>query len=311
MADQLLDNIIRQLMGPTLVVDSARKVIFASDSLRTLLGRNTNLDSCESLFLAPQRNQCGVCCWDVIDDYLGCGCQALWPMRRGDGSWVSTLCQLSVVDIAGAHGLVHMRIRPLEAPLERDMALYRAMRAGMAQTAMYRQWAAQFFAQHGKCMLDWLDPADEDDPRVAAVLAGLARVGTDAPFDIQVVDGKRTTVRRVIAAEGPEGLQLALLQSKDGKLRPGELLAAWAVVRIAAERRDQTQLSNMGALILLEGLSPRKQEVLALVLDGLTDSAIAVRLGLSAHTVKNHVRHIMDKCGVQKRMQLAAIARAA
>lgn len=311
LADQFLDTIIRQLLGPTLVVDSARNVIFASDSLRALVGRNTDLDHCESLIFAPRKKQCGGCCWDAIDDYLGCRCHAVWPMRRSDGSWLSTLCQLSVVDIAGAHGLVHLRIRPLTAPLERDMALFRSIRAGMAQGEIYRKWASQFFTHHGKCALEWLDPEDKGDPRVASALDGLATVGTDAPFDIQVGEGKKTTIRRVIAAEGAKGLQLALLQSRSGKLRPGELMSAWAAVRVAVEKRDECGYSVAGTSLLLESLSPREQEVLTLVLDGMTDAAIATRLSLSAHTVKNHVRHMMDKCGVRKRVQLATIARAA
>ncbi|MFN3973300.1 MAG: response regulator transcription factor [Gemmobacter sp.] len=311
MADQLLDTIIRQLLGPTVVVDSARRVIFASDSLRALVGKDIALGACEDLVFAPRRHRVCGCCWDAIDSYLGCGCHAVWPMRRADGSWLSTLCQLSVIDIAGAHGLVHMRIRPLTAPLDRDMALFRAMRAGMAQGEMYRQWVKEFFIRHGKCALEWLDPADKTDPRVALARDGLAVVGNDAPFDIQVAEGGQTMIRRVIAADGPEGLQIALLGSKTGKLRPGELMSAWAAVRVAAEKRDEDLSPIRGTTLLLESLSAREQEVLALVLDGLTDSAIAARLGLSAHTVKNHVRHIMEKCGVRKRVQLGTVARAA
>lgn len=310
LADHLLDTIIRQLLDPTLVVDRNHKILFASNSLRDLLGRNIALDSCEDLIFAPRRHHACECCWDAIDDYLDWGCHAVWPMRRCDGSWLSTLCQLSVVDIAGAHGLVHLRIRPLTAPPERDMALFRSMRAGMAQGEMYRQWASRFFTLHGKCALEWLDPAETSDPRVASAINGLALVGNGAPFDIAVGEGSQTMTRRVVAADGHEGLQIALLSSRPGKLCPGELMSAWAAVRVAAEKRDECISSIAGTSLLLEILSAREQEVLALVLDGMNDSAIAVRLDLSAHTVKNHVRHIMEKCGVRKRLQLAVLARA-
>ena len=315
MADQLLDTIIRQLLGPTLIVDSGRKVTFASDSLRRLLGRVSDLDHCENIVFAPRLRKCGGCCWDAIDDYLDCGSHALWPMRRADGTWISTICQLSVVDIAGAHGFVHMRVRPLARPLERDLVLFRAMRAGMPGRETYRHWAVEFFSKHGKAHLEWLDASDQTDRRVHAALDGIARIGTEAPFDIRVAEGKSSVVRRVIAARGAESLQLALLQSKGGRMMPGELMAAWAAVCVSAEsdadRAIDAGPSAAGTDLLLEALSPRETEVLALVLEGLTDSAIAARLGLSVHTVKNHVRHIMEKCGVRKRVQLAAIARAA
>jgi len=43
------------------------------------------------------------------------------------------------------------------------------------------------------------------------------------------------------------------------------------------------------------GLSPREQEVLALLAEGLANKEIAARLGLSAHTAKFHVESILRK----------------
>ncbi|MGV0745245.1 response regulator [Mycolicibacterium sp. XJ870] len=52
-------------------------------------------------------------------------------------------------------------------------------------------------------------------------------------------------------------------------------------------------------------LTPRELEVLPLVVDGLSNQQIADRLHLGATTVKTHIANLMDKAGVQNRVQLA------
>jgi DNA-binding NarL/FixJ family response regulator len=56
-------------------------------------------------------------------------------------------------------------------------------------------------------------------------------------------------------------------------------------------------------------LTPREREVLALLADGLTNKAIAARLGMSEHTAKFHVNAILGKLGASSRAE--AIVRAA
>jgi DNA-binding NarL/FixJ family response regulator len=58
-----------------------------------------------------------------------------------------------------------------------------------------------------------------------------------------------------------------------------------------------------------EPLTPREREVLALLSEGLTNKAIAGRLGISEHTAKFHVNAILGKLGVDSRAE--AIVRAA
>lgn len=52
---------------------------------------------------------------------------------------------------------------------------------------------------------------------------------------------------------------------------------------------------------LVEELTPREQEVLELLAEGLTNKAIAQRLDISTHTVKFHVNAVMGKFGAQSR----------
>jgi two-component system, NarL family, response regulator LiaR len=56
------------------------------------------------------------------------------------------------------------------------------------------------------------------------------------------------------------------------------------------------------------GLTRRELEVLALMVDGLTNSEIAERLVVSLSTVKTHVSSIIAKLGASTRTEAAAIA---
>jgi DNA-binding NarL/FixJ family response regulator len=59
---------------------------------------------------------------------------------------------------------------------------------------------------------------------------------------------------------------------------------------------------------LAEPLTPRESEVLQLLAEGLSNRAIAYRLGISEHTVKFHVNAIMNKLGAQSRTEAAVRA---
>jgi two-component system, NarL family, nitrate/nitrite response regulator NarL len=63
-----------------------------------------------------------------------------------------------------------------------------------------------------------------------------------------------------------------------------------------------------GAFALLEELTPRELEVLHLMAEGLPNKTIALRLGISEHTVKFHVNAILGKLGVASRTE--AVVRA-
>jgi two-component system, NarL family, nitrate/nitrite response regulator NarL len=56
-------------------------------------------------------------------------------------------------------------------------------------------------------------------------------------------------------------------------------------------------------------LTPRERKVISLIGDGLSNKAIARMLDISPHTVKSHVRNVMDKLALNSRLQIAAYLR--
>jgi DNA-binding CsgD family transcriptional regulator len=58
-----------------------------------------------------------------------------------------------------------------------------------------------------------------------------------------------------------------------------------------------------------DDLSKRERETLTLLAEGLSNSEIAERLGISEKTVRNHLSHLFDKLGVWSRAQAIVFAR--
>ena len=53
-------------------------------------------------------------------------------------------------------------------------------------------------------------------------------------------------------------------------------------------------------------LTAREKKVVSLIGDGLSNKAIAAHLAISPHTVKSHVRNVMDKLALHSRLQIAS-----
>jgi DNA-binding NarL/FixJ family response regulator len=55
-------------------------------------------------------------------------------------------------------------------------------------------------------------------------------------------------------------------------------------------------------------LTPREEQVVALVADGLSNREVAAELGLSEHTIKKYLLRIFDKLGISTRVELVLYA---
>jgi DNA-binding NarL/FixJ family response regulator len=83
----------------------------------------------------------------------------------------------------------------------------------------------------------------------------------------------------------------------------GEVLIPVALfARAIARRRGAVTLKREHAKLLAE-FTPRELDILHVLAEGLDTTAMSDRLGIAAHTVEWHVRHVIEKLGVHSKLQ--------
>lgn len=129
------------------------------------------------------------------------------------------------------------------------------------------------------------------------LLERLADFAARLPVLVLLPDGE--DVRRVWAA-GVAGL---LPRQVDGERLAAALhaIANGLLVMDASQRTLLISPADAPAPELLEPLTHREEEVLALLADGLTNRAIARQLAISENTVKFHVQSLLGKLDAQSR----------
>jgi two-component system nitrate/nitrite response regulator NarL len=101
----------------------------------------------------------------------------------------------------------------------------------------------------------------------------------------------------------PDALQRAVLGLRHGELAMSRSMAASVIegMSVAARRGGDGARADQP----LADLSPREEEILRLLADGLTDREIADRLTISPRTVETHVSNVLHKLDVRNRAQAA------
>ncbi len=137
-----------------------------------------------------------------------------------------------------------------------------------------------------------LGPAGGEPPHAVAGVAVVAL----APEEAAAADALRAGARAVLSrSAGPDAVAAALVAAARGLFVLDPAVArGW--IRPPEDAPD-------------EGLTAREAEVLGLLAEGLSNKAIAARLGISEHTAKFHVNAILAKLGAESRA--AAIVKAA
>jgi two-component system NarL family response regulator len=112
--------------------------------------------------------------------------------------------------------------------------------------------------------------------------------------------------------EGDEEVSRALAAGALGyalkRAEAGELIAAIHAVAAGRSSVGPELMAKLAARERRPQLTPREQEVLTYLAQGHDNAAIGELLGISAGTVKIHVKHIFDKLGVHDRTHAIALA---
>lgn len=147
--------------------------------------------------------------------------------------------------------------------------------------------------------IDALRELQEANPKLRSILL------CDRPDPHIVVEGFRAGARGLFSRHN---FDFALLCKCIRRVCQGQLWIGNTELEYVVDALIQPRplrVVNSGGLNLL---SPREEEVMRLVAEGLGNREIAGSLHLSEHTVKNYIFHIFDKLGISNRVELVLYA---
>jgi DNA-binding NarL/FixJ family response regulator len=141
--------------------------------------------------------------------------------------------------------------------------------------------------------------------RIVALGSPAPRVIVLTTFDLDeyVFGALRAGASGFLLKDAPEEHLLSAIRvAAEG----GSLFAPSATRRLVeAFARGPTVASE--AATAVGSLTPRELEVLRLLAGGLTNAEIASSLGVSTHTAKTHVAHVLGKLGLRDRAQAVIV----
>jgi DNA-binding NarL/FixJ family response regulator len=105
---------------------------------------------------------------------------------------------------------------------------------------------------------------------------------------------KSAPIRRIVEA-------IRRLCAGEALMPPQEEVA---LLRLLGQERERTRPAEAA----FAQLAAREREIVGLLAEGLGDRQIAARLGVGEKTVRNHMTALMDKLGVDSRLQVLVLA---
>ncbi|MFI7351538.1 LuxR C-terminal-related transcriptional regulator [Streptomyces sp. NPDC049936] len=144
---------------------------------------------------------------------------------------------------------------------------------------------------------------------------GAAGVPAFAPAHVVLVDSLSEHGTRALLRHGARGILLrgnsvrhlpwAVRAAAEGTVALGPVAARFLVDQYV--RPGRVADAVVAARGMLERLSAREREIARILAEGASNPDMAEALGISAHTVKDHIRGVYAKLGVDNRVQASRI----
>jgi two-component system, NarL family, response regulator DevR len=190
------------------------------------------------------------------------------------------LASASDIEVVGEAATAEAALREVPA-LRPDVVIIDIDLPGMRGTELVRELAPRF-------------------PEIWLVMLTISRSERD------LLDSIRSGARGFLSKDlSPDALIESIRDVRSGIMPMSRRDATLLITRLSeAAGRHRP----VGPATLPE-LTPRENEVLALLAEGLTDREVSVALVISRRTVESHVRNVLEKLAVESRLQAARLYR--
>ena len=316
--NDLLHEMLSELAAPMLLIGGDKRLHFASPAFRRLAAMDIEGMPCDVLLHpANSARAAGHCCWDVLDIYLASGESGLWQLRDGQDVLRPVLCEMRAIEVAGRSVMIAIQVKPLNELISPvALSFFRCLRRSVASVELYEKNVVTYLRKHyGFGVAMWPGFGRDDTPAEHSLLMGKlihAINGVDplvrqnGLFDI-VVEMAGERVFHVFQSK--QGVRQTCLVVGDtgGQLGDEPICTLRAAVAIWGESADLSVPGNRTiSPSMIEFLSATEREILECLRQGMCDKEIASLRRVSINTVRNQVRAVMHKIGVNKRTRLVA-----
>lgn len=322
--NDLLHEMLSELAAPLLLIGGDKRLHFASPAFRRLAAMDIEGVPCDVLLHPPNSTLAADhCCWDVLDIYLASGESGLWQLRGGQNVLWPVLCEVRAIEVAGRSVMIAIQVKPLNDPISPiAMSFFRCLRRSVASVELYEKNVVTYLRKHyGFGVAMWPGFSRDDTPAEQSLLMEKLIHAIDGVdpyvlqndlFDIIVeVDGRNRVFHVFQSQQGVRQTRL-VVGDTGGQLGDELICALRAAVAVWTEPADLPVPGNRTiSPSMIELLSATEREILGYLRQGMCDKEIASLRRASVNTVRNQVRAVMHKIGVNKRTRLVAFNLAA
>ncbi|MFN4232883.1 response regulator transcription factor [Thermus sp.] len=302
--DRFLLEVLGSVLEPMVLVGEDRRILYATPSFKKLTGLGPEETACLRVFRPAFSPGPTPCCWDL----------APWHRLGEPGIWLTQdlgqafLCRVASINLNGSTSFLLLRMEPVPmdpvpgAPLPWPFPtrqLFQALSQSLGPES-YRRLVAELLKKtYGLKEVVWLNPKEGGG---LATLARQVLASMPSPLPFDLANGE--DYYHVFPGTEPE--QPLLLVRGLQKVGARDLLTfLWAAD--CSPRESEKNLTGAQVLEDLGAFSPlthREWQILALVAEGCDNKKIAVTLGISPNTVKNHIKSILAKTQSHRRTEL-------
>jgi DNA-binding CsgD family transcriptional regulator len=301
------------LSTPFILINKDKEIIFQSDSFKKLVCFNhKNLGLCSAFLISALNINGGKeCCWDVVENYQKSNENALWQIRDHKKNIKTILCKIELINVGDSSAIIALKIEPIvesQAPIAKSF--FNNLYCSLDNENTYKKVVCKYFREHYNIKyVKWLSLQNKY-PNVLEqkIINIISRHTKKYIYDIIIEHNKSFKIFHIFRHSDDSFLVIGKMKSKLDIHFVNILQTAIDTLDIQEDELLTLQKKQIKQGAFLELLTYSEKEILTYLQKGLSNKEIAIKRGVSINTIRNQVRSMMEKAGVNKRIKMILLA---